>query len=75
MPVSGGCSRSAGGNCACATCHVKLSPEFAAAVPPMAEEEDDMLEDADGRVGASRLSCQIVLGPEHDGLAAEIADG
>src|SRR3546814_10647605 len=32
-----------GGCCSCATCHVHVDPEFAAKLPPMSEDEDDLL--------------------------------
>jgi len=58
-----------GGNMMCATCHVYVEPEFAAVAGLASEDEAEMLEDAvcppDER---SRLSCQIMLGPEHEGL-------
>lgn len=64
-----------GGSCACATCHVYIDPEWVDAVgSPDAIEEGllDMVEKA--RPGQSRLSCQIVLRPELDGLKAQVAE-
>jgi ferredoxin, 2Fe-2S len=58
-----------GGAMACATCHVYVDPDWAAQVGPASAGEADMLEFAacEARV-TSRLSCQITLTPELDGL-------
>lgn len=63
------------GALSCGTCHVYVSPEFAPLLPPPSEEEEGMLEfvAAERRVG-SRLSCQIVLTDELDGLTLEIPE-
>lgn len=53
--INGDC----GGMCACATCHVDVSPEWLAAVGGPGEQENDMLELAEQRDARSRLSCQI----------------
>jgi len=51
-----------GGAAMCATCHVYLDPESTAAVAPVSEVENEMLESAaSGRRENSRLSCQIVV--------------
>src|SRR3546814_10714036 len=47
-----------GGCCSCATCHVHVDPEFAAKLPPMSEDEDDLLDSSSDRDAESRLSCQ-----------------
>ena len=62
-----------GGCCSCATCHVHVDPSFAAALPPMSEDEDDLLESSDHRVATSRLSCQIPFTNDLDGLKVTIA--
>lgn len=62
-----------GGNCSCATCHVYVVPDHAALVGPPDEEEDSMLElTASERRPTSRLSCQIVVTPELDGIEVEL---
>ena len=48
-----------GGCCSCATCHVHVDPDFAARLPPMSEDENDLLDSSDDRDETSRLSCQI----------------
>lgn len=63
------------GSLSCGTCHVYVTPEFASLLLPPSEEEEGMLEfvAAERRVG-SRLSCQIVLTDELDGLTLEIPE-
>jgi 2Fe-2S ferredoxin len=64
-----------GGSCACATCHCYLEGELAAAVPPIAEAEMAMLENVVAeRKPNSRLSCQIKMTPELEGLALRYPD-
>ncbi|MDF7776258.1 2Fe-2S iron-sulfur cluster-binding protein [Sphingomonas sp. AOB5] len=62
-----------GGCCSCATCHVHVDPEFAAKLPPMSEDEDDLLDSSSDRNENSRLSCQIQMSDELDGLRVTIA--
>lgn len=61
-----------GGAISCGTCLVRLSPQWLAAIPEPDEDEAEMLE-ALGADGDSRLSCQLKLDAEADGLQAEIA--
>lgn len=62
-----------GGCCSCATCHVIVDPAFADKLPAMSEDEDDLLESSDHRTAQSRLSCQISLSDDLDGLRVTIA--
>jgi 2Fe-2S ferredoxin len=62
-----------GGCCSCATCHVHVDPSFAAKLPAMSEDENDLLDSSDHRNETSRLSCQISLTAELDGLKVTIA--
>lgn len=62
-----------GGSCSCATCHVFVDPGFADRLPPISEDESDLLDSSDHRGPTSRLSCQIALSEAYDGLAATIA--
>lgn len=57
-----------GGGCSCATCHVHVADEWADRLPAPAPEESELVEFLDGAGPTSRLSCQIELGPELDGL-------
>ena len=62
-----------GGCCSCATCHVYVDPGFANRVPPMDDDENDLLDSSDHRTPASRLSCQILFDEALDGLPVRIA--
>ncbi|UUX49335.1 2Fe-2S iron-sulfur cluster-binding protein [Nisaea acidiphila] len=64
-----------GGSCVCATCHVYLD-EAAMKLAPAAEEDElAMLEDAAAEQReSSRLSCQIKLTPEMDGITVTIPE-
>lgn len=62
-----------GGCCSCATCHVYIDPAFADALPPMSEDENDLLDSSDHRNPQSRLSCQVQITPALDGLKVVIA--
>jgi ferredoxin, 2Fe-2S len=57
-----------GGACACATCHVYVDPGWLEKLPPREEMEDQMLDFAVDRKQNSRLSCQIKVTAELDGL-------
>lgn len=64
-----------GGSCACATCHCYLEGDLAAQVPPIAESEAAMLENVVAeRQANSRLSCQIKMTPELEGLIVRYPD-
>jgi 2Fe-2S ferredoxin len=62
-----------GGSCSCATCHVYVDPQFAAALAPISTDENDLLDGSNHRKESSRLSCQIKLSPQLDGLHVTIA--
>ena len=62
-----------GGNCACATCHVHVDPSWLARLPPMQEDESELLDNSSDRDATSRLSCQIPFTDELDGLAVTVA--
>jgi 2Fe-2S ferredoxin len=62
-----------GGCCSCATCHVHVDPEFMDALPPMSDDEDDLLDSSDHRNERSRLSCQIPVTAALAGLRVQIA--
>ena len=68
MPLEGTCE----GQMACSTCHVIVAPDWFDRLPPASEEEEDMLDLAAGVRRTSRLSCQIMLGEELDGIAVTI---
>lgn len=57
-----------GGSCSCATCHVYVDEAWAEKLPKAGPLEEDMLDFAYDVRPTSRLSCQIVVKPELDGL-------
>ncbi len=64
-----------GGSCICATCHVYVDERWASQLPAPESYELDMLDNtAAERKANSRLSCQIKLGPELQGLTVHIPD-
>jgi ferredoxin, 2Fe-2S len=63
-----------GGSCSCATCHVYVDPEWQPLVGPADEIESEVLDMvAEIQRSNSRLSCQIVLTPELDGIRVVVA--
>jgi len=62
-----------GGCCSCATCHVYVDPAFAGLLPDMSDDENDLLDSSDHRDERSRLSCQLSITDELDGLTVTIA--
>jgi 2Fe-2S ferredoxin len=63
-----------GGCCSCATCHVHVDPAFAGKLPEMTEDESDLLDGSDHRDANSRLSCQIEVTADLDGITVTIAE-
>jgi ferredoxin, 2Fe-2S len=62
-----------GGSCACATSHVYVGDTFLRTLQSMGELEDDMLSGtASERTPNSRLSCQIVLTEDKDGIVVAL---
>jgi ferredoxin len=70
MPLEGTCE----GQMACSTCHVIVAAEWFDRLPAAVEDEEDMLDLAAGVTRTSRLSCQIVLSEDIDGLVVRIPD-
>lgn len=66
-----------GGECACATCHVYLEPEWLAKIgtPAPGSQEASMLSFAAVAQPNSRLSCQITMTDELDGLVVRMPEG
>ena len=61
-----------GGACACATCHVYVMEPFLERLPPVEAMEEDMLDFAVDVRANSRLSCQIRITDELDGLTLQV---
>ena len=68
-----GIEASCGGCCACATCHVYVDEKWTNKLKNMDDDEESMLDQAFDVKNNSRLSCQIELSEELDGLEIEIA--
>ena len=68
MPLEGTCE----GQMACSTCHVVLGRDWFVRLPDAPDQEEDMLDLAAGVTATSRLSCQILLGEELDGIEVRI---
>ena len=62
-----------GGMCYCATCHVYIAPEWLEKLPPRQSDEGDLLAELQFRQDNSRLSCQVQLKPEYNGLRLTLA--
>lgn len=65
MALCGGCR-------ACGTCHVYVDTPFLVRLPEMTRDEDELLVQSSRRTANSRLSCQIPLTDELDGLRVTI---
>jgi 2Fe-2S ferredoxin len=61
-----------GGACACATCHVYVGAAWVDRVEPREEMEEAMLESVWEPRANSRLSCQIHIAEDLDGLAVTV---
>ncbi len=57
-----------GGACACATCHVYVNEGFLGKLKAKDDMEDSMLDFAENVEENSRLSCQILMSDELDGI-------
>lgn len=63
-----------GGMCSCGTCHVKIDPEWTEKVGPPNTAEKELLEASEQTEERSRLSCQVELTEELDGLVVDVPD-
>ena len=62
-----------GGCCACATCHVYISDQWLEKISHKDDDEESMLDQAFDVRNSSRLSCQINLSEDLDGIELELA--
>lgn len=69
LPLKAEC----GGALQCATCHVYVDPRWAASLVDKSDEEDEMLDQAFVVRATSRLSCQILMREDLDGLRVTLA--
>ncbi|HVR50284.1 MAG TPA: 2Fe-2S iron-sulfur cluster-binding protein [Pseudorhodoferax sp.] len=64
-----------GGSCSCATCHVYVDDAYLGKLTPPDEMEDELLDGtASAREANSRLSCQITVTAELDGLTVRVPE-
>ena len=71
----GGIIGECGGSCLCATCHVYVDEKFLPLLPPIDDDQDAMLDStASERQPNSRLSCQIKVRAELDGLIVRMPE-
>lgn len=64
-----------GGAASCATCHVYVDAEWLDRLPPVGDDEGDMLDcTASERRSNSRLSCQIEMSDALDGLTVHLPE-
>lgn len=70
LPIKAEC----GGCCACATCHVYVDEDWLDKLADMRDEEEDMLDEAMDVEDNSRLSCQIIMSEDLDGLKVSLAN-
>ena len=68
--IDGNC----GGVCSCATCHVHVQPEYWEKTGAPSDLESDLLEFAENVSEYSRLSCQIRVSKDLDGLVLKVAN-
>ena len=61
-----------GGSCACATCHVYVDKKWFNKLPNKESAEEDMLDMAFEPKSSSRLSCQLTVSNELDGLVVNM---
>ncbi|NKJ00928.1 2Fe-2S iron-sulfur cluster-binding protein [Novosphingobium sp. SG707] len=62
-----------GGCCSCATCHVFVEAGAEGLEVPTSKDEDDLLDSSEFRRPGSRLSCQLTLAADMEGLVVQIA--
>ena len=63
-----------GGGMACATCHVYVKEDWFDKINKKSEGEDDMLDQAYEPKKNSRLSCQILVSDDLDGLVVDMPE-
>ena len=63
-----------GGGMACATCHVYVKEDWFDKINEKSEGEDDMLDQAYEPKKNSRLSCQIIVSDDLDGLTVDMPE-
>ena len=62
-----------GGCCSCATCHVYIKEEWLSKIPPASDEETRLISDSYVLKTNSRLSCQVLMTENIDGIELELS--
>ena len=62
-----------GGACSCATCHVWVEGEWYGKLPKASDDEEDLIFSTMDQRPTSRLSCQIILNDDLEGLKLKLA--
>ncbi len=62
-----------GGSCSCGTCHVHVAGDWLGRLPLKSADEDATLDCAPAVRHDSRLSCQLLVSDELDGLVLHLA--
>jgi 2Fe-2S ferredoxin len=63
-----------GGACACSTCHAYVDPDWVGKLPAREDMEEDMLDFAFEPNERSRLTCQVKVTPDLDGLVLQLPE-
>jgi len=63
-----------GGECSCATCHVLIGSEWRAKLEACSDQEESMLDLNPDRTEESRLSCQIEMSDDLDGIIVNLPE-
>ena len=63
-----------GGACSCATCHVYVDEPWFSQLPPPSDDEEDLLYSTLDKKPNSRLSCQILLNDDLDGMKVTLSE-
>jgi 2Fe-2S ferredoxin len=63
-----------GGSCSCATCHCYIDQQWLDKLEPATEMENDLLECVTEPKDNSRLSCQIVISDDLNGLVVHLPE-
>ncbi len=61
-----------GGGCTCSTCHCYIREPWLTRLPDASNDEQELLSHLNERQGNSRLTCQIFLNKEIDGIEIDI---
>lgn len=63
-----------GGSCSCATCHVYIDEQWLTKLSEKSEMEEILLEEVCEPESGSRLSCQVIVSDELEGLVVRLPE-